>query len=183
MFRFRLDLAASDPAIAANAILGKPVTRTISPQASAARHMHGQAQDPFICVHLFACRDAGGCDAGRGGGAVMSVPFLLTPAQMRRIRPHFPRSRSIPRVDDRRVLSGIIFVLKGGLRWRDLALARCAAGLWPPQDPLQPLHSLEPSRVDPAPFRCRDQRAVRGAAQLSWQWAWCADRHDAPHHN
>jgi transposase len=49
----------------------------------------------------------------------MSVPFLLTPAQMRRIRPHFPRSRGIPRVDDRRVLSGIVFVIKGGLRWRD----------------------------------------------------------------
>jgi transposase len=49
----------------------------------------------------------------------MSVPFLLTPAQMERIRPHFPRSRGIPRVDDRRVLSGIIFVIKGGLRWRD----------------------------------------------------------------
>jgi hypothetical protein len=34
----------------------------------------------------------------------MSVPFLLTPAQMRRIRPHFPLSHGIPRVDDRRVL-------------------------------------------------------------------------------
>ena len=49
----------------------------------------------------------------------MSVPFLLTPAQMRRIRPHFPLSHGIPRVDDRRVLSGIIFVIKSGLRWRD----------------------------------------------------------------
>jgi transposase len=49
----------------------------------------------------------------------MSVPFLLTPAQMRRIRPHFPLSHGIRRVDDRRVLSGIIFVIKGGLRWRD----------------------------------------------------------------
>jgi transposase len=38
---------------------------------------------------------------------------------MERIRPHFPRSRGIPRVDDCRVLSGIIFVLKVGLRWRD----------------------------------------------------------------
>jgi hypothetical protein len=38
---------------------------------------------------------------------------------MERIRPHFPRSRGIPRVDDRRVLSGIVFVIKGGLRWRD----------------------------------------------------------------
>jgi len=49
----------------------------------------------------------------------MSVLFLLTPAQMRRIRPHVPLSHGIPRVDDRRVLSGIIFVIRGGLRWRD----------------------------------------------------------------
>ena len=49
----------------------------------------------------------------------MSVPFLLTPAQMRRIPPHFPLSHGIPRVNDRRVLSGIIFVIQGGLRWRD----------------------------------------------------------------
>jgi transposase len=49
----------------------------------------------------------------------MSVPFLLTVAQLRRIRPYFPLSRGIPRVDDRRVLSGIIFVIKIGLRWRD----------------------------------------------------------------
>jgi transposase len=46
-------------------------------------------------------------------------PFLLTTAQMRRLSPHFPLPRGIPRVDDCRVLSGIIFVLKGGLRWRD----------------------------------------------------------------
>jgi putative transposase len=49
----------------------------------------------------------------------MSVPFLLSPAQMRRIRPHFPLAHGVPRVDDRRVVSGIVFVIKGGLRWRD----------------------------------------------------------------
>src|SRR5690242_1241460 len=38
---------------------------------------------------------------------------------MRRIRPHFPLSHGMPGVDDCRVLSGIIFVIKGGLRWRD----------------------------------------------------------------
>jgi transposase len=42
---------------------------------------------------------------------------------MRRIRPHVPRSRGMPRVDDGRVLSGIIVVIKGGLRWRDAPLA------------------------------------------------------------
>ena len=45
--------------------------------------------------------------------------FLLTKAQMRRIEPYFPLSHGVARVDDRRVVSGIIFVIKNGLRWRD----------------------------------------------------------------
>jgi transposase len=49
--------------------------------------------------------------------------FLLSPAQMRRLSPHFPLSHGIPRVDDRRVLSGIIYVLRHGLRWRDAPAA------------------------------------------------------------
>lgn len=49
----------------------------------------------------------------------MSDLFWLTDAQMRRIEPYFPRSHGIPRVDDRRVISGIIFVIRNGLRWRD----------------------------------------------------------------
>jgi transposase len=46
-------------------------------------------------------------------------PSLLTLARMRRLSPYFPRSDGIPRVDDRRVLSGIISVIRHGLRWRD----------------------------------------------------------------
>lgn len=49
----------------------------------------------------------------------MSDFLLLSEAQMRRIEPYFPLSHGIPRVDDRLVLSGIIFVLCNGLRWRD----------------------------------------------------------------
>jgi transposase len=49
----------------------------------------------------------------------MSDVWLLSEAQMRRIEPFFPLSHGVPRVDDRRVISGIIFVLKNGLRWRD----------------------------------------------------------------
>ena len=49
----------------------------------------------------------------------MSEVWLLSEAQMRRIEPFFPLSHGVPRVDDRRVISGIIFVLKNGLRWRD----------------------------------------------------------------
>ncbi len=50
-------------------------------------------------------------------------PFLLSPAQMRRLSPHFPLSRGILRVDDRRVLSGIISVIRHGLRWCDAPAA------------------------------------------------------------
>ena len=42
-------------------------------------------------------------------------PFLLTTAQMRRLSPHFPLSHGIARVDDRRVLSGIIYVIRAAL--------------------------------------------------------------------
>ena len=41
-------------------------------------------------------------------------------AQMARISPFFPLSHGLPRVDDRRVISGIIFVIRNGLRWRDV---------------------------------------------------------------
>jgi transposase len=43
----------------------------------------------------------------------------LSDAQMRRIEPYFPLSHGVPRVDDRKVISGIIFVIRNGLRWRD----------------------------------------------------------------
>ncbi len=46
-------------------------------------------------------------------------PFLLSSPQMRRLSPHFPLSHGIARVDDRRVLSGIIYVIRNGLQWRD----------------------------------------------------------------
>ena len=49
----------------------------------------------------------------------MSNLLMLSDAQMRRIEPYFPRSHGIPRVDDRRVLSGILFVIRNGLRWCD----------------------------------------------------------------
>jgi len=49
----------------------------------------------------------------------MSDLFLLSPAQMSKIQPFFPRSHGVPRVDDRRVISGIVYVLKHGLQWKD----------------------------------------------------------------
>ena len=49
----------------------------------------------------------------------MSDLYWLTDEQMARLQPYFPKSHGRERVDDRRVLSGIIFVNRNGLRWRD----------------------------------------------------------------
>ena len=49
----------------------------------------------------------------------MSDLYWLTEEQMARLEPYFPKCHGRPRVDDRRVLSGIIFVNRNGLRWRD----------------------------------------------------------------
>ncbi|WLS03613.1 IS5 family transposase [Shinella oryzae] len=45
--------------------------------------------------------------------------FLLSERQMARISPFFPLSHGVPRVDDRRVVSGIVYVIKHGLQWKD----------------------------------------------------------------
>ena len=49
----------------------------------------------------------------------MSELFWLTDVQVGRMSPFFPKSRGKPRVDDRRVLSGIIFIQHNGLMWKD----------------------------------------------------------------
>ena len=68
----------------------------------------------------------------------MNDLFWLTEAQLERLRPFFPKPRGIPRVDDRRVLSGIIFINRNGLRWRD-----APAEHGPPQNAVQPVETLE----------------------------------------
>ena len=46
--------------------------------------------------------------------------FWLTESQFARIEPHLPKdTRGKPRADDRRVISGIVHVLKSGGRWID----------------------------------------------------------------
>ena len=46
--------------------------------------------------------------------------FWLSEAQFESLAQHLPTdTRGKPRVDDRRVISGIIHVLKSGCRWKD----------------------------------------------------------------
>ena len=46
--------------------------------------------------------------------------FWLSDAQFSRLQPLLPnKPRGVPRVDDRRVISGIVHVIRNGLMWRD----------------------------------------------------------------
>ena len=53
------------------------------------------------------------------GAGVMSAGFWLTEAQLSRLKPYFPKPRGKPRVDDRTVLSGIIYIQRNGLMWSE----------------------------------------------------------------
>jgi transposase len=54
----------------------------------------------------------------------MAHLFWLSDAAWAAIEPHLPRGLpGKPRVDDRRVISGILHVLKTGCRWRDVPSA------------------------------------------------------------
>lgn len=49
----------------------------------------------------------------------MSGLIWLSDEQMARIAPCFPKSHGKPRVDDCRVISGIIYIIRNGLQWKD----------------------------------------------------------------
>ena len=50
----------------------------------------------------------------------MAGEFWLSDAQWSRLQPLLPnKPRGVPRVDDRRVISGIVHVLQSGCRWKD----------------------------------------------------------------
>ena len=54
----------------------------------------------------------------------MSEVYWLTDEQWSRLAPLLPNdTRGVPRVDDRRVISGIVHVLKSGGRWADAPTA------------------------------------------------------------
>ena len=47
--------------------------------------------------------------------------FWLSQERFARLKPLLPnKTRGVKRVDDRRVISGIVHVLRNGLRWRDV---------------------------------------------------------------
>ena len=71
------------------------------------------------------------------GGGVVAQLLGLSAEQVDRICLLLPKERSVKRVNDRKVLSGIISVIQKGLRWVD-----APAGPWSPQNHLQLLPPL-----------------------------------------
>ncbi len=68
--------------------------------------------------------------------------YDLSEAEWRLIEPLLPnKSRGVARVDDRRVINGIFYVLRTGSPWRDLP-----ERYGPLYDGLQPLQSLGEGR-------------------------------------
>jgi len=68
----------------------------------------------------------------------MVTHFWLSKGQFARLQPLLPTdTRGVPRVDDRRVISGIVHVLQSGCRWRD-----APAVYGPTQDAVQPVRPL-----------------------------------------
>jgi transposase len=63
----------------------------------------------------------GSCDSNSEKEFAMTdAPFWLSDAQFARLEVLLPSdTRGVPRVDDRRVISGIVHVLKSGCRWKD----------------------------------------------------------------
>ena len=92
----------------------------------------------------------------------MSNLYWLTDAQMERLKPFLPKSHGKPRVDDRRVLSGIIFINRNGLRWCD-GEDGAAIGS-------RPIRTRNTVRRRPS-TSAGSAGATTGSSPGSW-WAW-----------
>lgn len=69
----------------------------------------------------------------------MSGLFLLSEHHMARMSLFFPLAYGVPRVDDRRVVSGIVYMIKHALQWKDAPKA-----YGPHKTLYNRLHPLEP---------------------------------------
>ncbi len=75
--------------------------------------------------------------------------FWLSDHAWAALEPHLPHNQpGKPRVDDRRVISGILHILKTGGRWRDVP-----PRIWTGEDHLQSVHALGPKRNLATHFR------------------------------
>jgi len=129
----------------------------------------------------------------------MSNLYWLNEDQMVWLRPYFSKSHGVLRVDDRRVLSGIILINRNGLRWRDApreygpaktlynrwkrwrdmgVFARIMEGL-AAEAPASEIISIDATylkahRAGPVPFFCAAPSARLGYLPFESDWAFLA---------
>ncbi|MEU3855201.1 transposase [Streptomyces sp. NPDC029554] len=82
----------------------------------------------------------------------------LTEQEWELLAPSIPRSATgRPRVSDRQGINGMVYKIRTGISWRDLArmLRTVADGLYP-RPPLRDQRGVHPGPAeDPGPGRCR----------------------------
>ena len=101
--------------------------------------------------------------------------YDLTDFEWRVIDPLLPnKPRGVPRVDDRRVLNGIFWVLRSGAPWRDLPERYCPrttcynrfmrsrkAGVWDRMmDAITAAHDCDIQTIDSTSIRAHQQAAM-----------------------
>jgi transposase len=105
----------------------------------------------------------------------MADLFLLSKAQMRRIEPYFPLSHGIARVDDRRVISAIIYVIRNGLRDTGSDAKRCCNGATLRASTVRTRRSITVCALEP-PWRVQQDFCRTGSQR--GHAAEADDRHD-----
>jgi transposase len=81
----------------------------------------------------------GETDKEKGKGRVKGQEMeMIKEKALEQISRYFPKGS--PRVDDRRGISGIVYVLRNGLKWKGVPKG------WSVQNALQPIHSVEQRR-------------------------------------
>src|ERR1700761_5930866 len=94
--------------------------------------------------------------------------FWLSDEQWARIEPHLPSDvRGVERVDDRRVISGIVHVLKSGCRWCD-----CPPEYGPPTTIYNRSVRWAERGGWERLFRALAARGRSGETQMIWPSSW-----------
>lgn len=98
----------------------------------------------------------------------MSNLLWLTDVQMERLKPFFPKSHRRPRVDDRRILSGVIFINRNGLRRCDAPRKYGSAKILYNRWKRWSDNSVLPNRKRPSPSVQMDGQPVQLAASAGF---------------
>ena len=89
----------------------------------------------------------------------MSGLVLLSESQMARIAPHFPLAHGVPRVDDRRVISGIVSITVTLGVMAGAVVSACLAGALKAHSAIAPTAPRKPCKFTPV-WMYRSRRPI-----------------------